>query len=367
MQIAYLRPRNTRANRGLIPVKLPKRIQFCQDLLNQMAKQQARMLAPEPQSTSGTTGTLPDALVRQFLVHLESERGASQFTRRNYLQALTQFHIWHLKERHGPPQWRKLDRDSFRAYLRFLGRTNLSRAAIRLRFAALRTFYRFLVQRGVVETSPAKNLVLPKLAKRLPKFITVQQMHELLQAPFKLLNSNKAQKRGRPFSMSLCLRDVAILETIYSCGLRASELCGLRAADIDWGEKLVRVRGKGRKERLVPIGDPALAAIRNYWQTLPHTPVGQAPVFLSQNHAAPIAPRDLQRRLKRYLVIAGLDPEITPHKLRHSYATHMLDAGADLRSVQELLGHANLATTQVYTHLSTDRLKKVYDATHPRA
>jgi len=332
-----------------------------------MPKSRPDISFDQHRATAGKTAVVSDALVKRFIVHLETERGASQFTKRNYLQALAEFYNWYIKERLGPPDWQKLDRDSFRAYLRFLGRTNLSRAAIRLRFAALRTFYRFLMRHGLVAASPVKNLALPKLAKRLPKFLTVQQIHQLLQAPFKLLELNKAKKRGRPLAIALCMRDVAILETIYSCGLRVSELCGLRAADIDWSEQLVCVRGKGRKERLVPIGAPALAAIRNYWQMLPRPPAGQAPVFLSQNHETPIAPRDLQRRLKRYLVLAGLDPEITPHKLRHSFATHLLDAGADLRSVQELLGHANLATTQVYTHLSTERLKKVYDATHPRA
>jgi integrase/recombinase XerC len=158
------------------------------------------------------------------------------------------------------------------------------------------------------------------------------------------------------------------LETIYSCGLRISELCGLTAGDINWNEQLVRVRGKGKKERLVPIGGHALAAIRNYWGRLRQAPHNNAPVFLSQaEKSAPLSPRLLQQRLKKYLIIAGLDPCLTPHQLRHSYATHLLDAGADLRSVQELLGHAHLATTQVYTHLTTERLKRAYDEAHPRA
>ncbi|MCS7338560.1 MAG: tyrosine recombinase XerC [Verrucomicrobiae bacterium] len=316
---------------------------------------------------AGASGAALDARARRFLEHLATERGASVYTRRNYEHALREFIGWHVQERQSPPQWDRLDRDTFRAYLRYLGLRNLSRAAIRLRFAALRTFFRYLMRHGVVAGSPLKNLALPKPGKRLPKFLTLRQVQDLLHAPFKLLAARKGGKRGRPIAPVLCLRDVAILETLYSCGLRVSELCGLRAADIDWSEKLVRVRGKGMKERLVPIGEPALAAIRNYWQMLPRPPEGEAPVFLSQSGDAPIAPRDLQRRLKRYLVMAGLDPEITPHKLRHSFATHMLDAGADLRSVQELLGHARLVTTQVYTHLGTDRLKKVYDATHPRA
>jgi integrase/recombinase XerC len=184
----------------------------------------------------------------------------------------------------------------------------------------------------------------------------------------KPLAEKKQNGRGRPISAAVCFRDVAALETIYSCGLRISELCGLRADDIDWNEQLVRVRGKGRKERLVPIGAPALEAIRNYWSLLTPAPAGQSPAFLSSGkRPVPLAPVVLQQRLKKYLATAGLDPTLTPHKLRHSYATHLLDAGADLRSVQELLGHAHLVTTQIYTHLTTERLKKAYDAAHPRA
>lgn len=211
-------------------------------------------------------------------------------------------------------------------------------------------------------------MALPKVGKRLPKFLTREQILSLLNAPLKPLSDRKEKHRGRPVSASICFRDVAIIETIYSCGLRASELSGLLANDIDWGERLVRVRGKGRKERLVPIGEPALKAIQNYWSTLPQPPSGQSPVFLAHTRKpAPVSTRDLARRLKKYLVIASLDPALTPHKLRHSYATHLLDAGADLRSVQELLGHAHLVTTQVYTHLTTERLKRAYDAAHPRA
>jgi integrase/recombinase XerC len=165
-----------------------------------------------------------------------------------------------------------------------------------------------------------------------------------------------------------CYRDVAVLEVIYSCGLRIGELCGLRAEDIQWGEAMVRVRGKGKKERLVPIGGPALSAIRNYWRMLAQPPSGNEPVFLAGAAAGrAVSVRNLQVRLKQHLATAGLDPALTPHKLRHSYATHLLDGGADLRSVQELLGHAHLATTQVYTHVTTDRLKRAYDAAHPRA
>ena len=323
-----------------------------------------------------------DRWLRKFLAHLATERGASAYTQRNYRDALNEFVRWHLgvqpapsppAEKSGAGQsavaWEKLQRDDFRSYLRFLGRNNLGRAATRLRFSALRTFYKFLVRYGVMESSPVKNLALPKPDRRLPKYLTREQMLDLLAAPARLLDTQKRRKGpGRPISAAVCLRDVAVLETIYSCGLRVSELCGLRVEDIDGSEQLVRVRGKGKKERLVPIGQPALRAIQNYWAKLKQPPAGTSPVFFADTkRAAPLQPVQLSRRLKQYLVIAGLDPGLTPHKLRHSYATHLLDAGADLRSVQELLGHAHLITTQVYTHVTTERLKKAYDAAHPRA
>jgi len=309
-----------------------------------------------------------DRWIGKFLAHLATDRGASAYTQRNYRDALVEFCRWHAQERNQPPAWETLQRDDFRSYLRFLGRKNLGRAAIRLRFSALRTFYKFLIRRGAVAVTPIRNLALPQPARRLPKFLTPQQMLGLLDAPLKPLTAKTEARRGRPISASICYRDVAILETIYSCGLRVSELSGLRAEDIDWNERLVRVRGKGRKERLVPIGEPALKAIHDYWSTLPQPPAGATPAFLAQTKkTSPVRPIDLARRLKKHLATAGLDPALTPHKLRHSYATHLLDAGADLRSVQELLGHAHLVTTQVYTHLTTERLKKAYDAAHPRA
>ncbi len=308
-----------------------------------------------------------DEWLGKFFQHLAAARGASAYTQRNYRQALNEFSKWYHEERKQVPNWSSLGRDDFRAYLRYLGRHELGRAAIQLRFCALRTFYKFLIRNGVAVSSPIKNLSLPKLAKRLPQFLTARQMECLLNAPLKLLPAGD-NKKGRVDAALLCRRDVAILETIYSCGLRISELCGLQAADIDWSERLVRVRGKGKKERLVPIGEPALNAIRMYWDLLSQMPGGQSPVFFaSSKRFRPVSARDLQLRLKKYLAITGLDPHLTPHKLRHSYATHMLDAGADLRSVQELLGHAHLATTQVYTHLTTERLKRAYDQAHPRA
>jgi site-specific recombinase XerD len=269
---------------------------------------------------------------------------------------LAGFHAWFSQERKSPPAWADLQRDDFRSYLRFLGRQNLGRAAIALRFSALRTFYKFLIRHGGTSSSPIRNISLPKTGRRLPQFLTPQQMLDLLNAPLRTLAPAPEKSRGRPVSIAAKYRDVAILETIYSCGLRISELCGLSAANINWSEGLVRVLGKGKKERLLPIGPPALKAIENYWRLLKVRPTGAEPVFLGET-----------KKLKSYLAAAGLDPSITPHKLRHSYATHLLDAGADLRSVQELLGHAHLVTTQVYTHVSTDRLRKAYQAAHPRA
>jgi site-specific recombinase XerD len=322
-----------------------------------------------------------DPWVARFLQHLAAERSASEHTRRNYAQALREFVRWFETERGAPPDWTRLERDDFRAYLRFLGRENLARASVHLRFSALRSFYRFLLRRGAVAQTPVRNLALPKTGKRLPRHLTVQQVADLLAAPFRDMDAaaqaaqtraaaapGRRRARGRPISPVVRYRDAAMLETIYSCGLRISEVCGLRAADIDWSEQLVRVRGKGRKERLVPIGAPALRAIQAYWERLPQPPAGNTPVFLADNRRrSPVNVCAFTRKFKRYLALAGLDPGLTPHKLRHSFATHLLDAGADLRSVQELLGHAHLTTTQVYTHVTTERLKKAYDAAHPRA
>ena len=309
-----------------------------------------------------------DPWVSKFLAHLATDRGASVYTQRNYRQALMEFHQWLAMERPTLPPWEKLERDDFRSYLRFLGRRRLGRAAIALRFSALRSFYKYLIRHGAAVSSPLKNLSLPKPGQRLPKFLTVQQMKDLLTAPFQRLAGPRRKSAGRPVSMAACYRDVAILETIYSCGLRVGELCGLRVVDLDPAEQLVCVRGKGRKERRVPISRTALIAIERYWENLPSRPAGTSPVFLSQTKkVSPLSHVMLQRRLKTYLALAGLDPTLTPHKLRHSYATHLLDAGADLRSVQELLGHAHLVTTQVYTHVTTDRLKRAYEQAHPRA
>ena len=310
---------------------------------------------------------IKDKWLDEFMRHLKVGGSASIYTERNYLQVLLEFYRWYRDEHQKTPVWGALQRDDFRGYLRFLGRSRLGRAAIQLRFSALRSFYKFIVRRGVVDVSPIKNIALPRQAKRLPRFVTAVQMLDLLKAPLQELNSLRKTSK-ETISEIPFIRDVAILETIYSGGMRISELCDLRADDIDWSGQVIRVRGKGKKERLVPVGQPALEAIQSYWDLLPVAPVGNSPVFLAnERKCSPIYPRLIQLRLKQYLSAASLDPNLTPHMLRHSYATHLLDAGADLRSVQELLGHAHLVTTQVYTHVTTDRLKRAYDKAHPRA
>ena len=308
--------------------------------------------------------TTIDPLAGKFLQSLDS-KGGSVYTERNYRQALVEFSAWAGKQQGGALDWTTLRRDDFRYFLRFLGRGKLSRAAIQLRFSAFRSFYRFLIREGVLSASPVRNLALPKLEKRNPIFLTVNQFEALADAPSKEM---RAASRANDFDPVIYFRDAAILEVIYSCGLRVSELCQLCAGDIDRPEQMVRVRGKGKKERLVPIGKPALEAITDYWQRAGFSPDAGMPVFWANaKNIRPLSPRTVQLRLKKYLRSAGLDPNLTPHKLRHSFATHILDAGADLRSVQELLGHAHLATTQVYTHITTERLKKSYQKAHPRA
>ena len=318
-----------------------------------------------------------DGLSREFLEHLATERSASDYTIRNYTRALVEFTDWCANDGKAPVEWINLTRDEFRGYLRYLGRKDFGRATIQNRFSTLRSFYKFLVRRGLIVASPIRDISLPKQASRLPTFATVAQMVALLDAPMRLCRTKQAERDAksdeagksrtsidvRPFR-----RDVAILEVIYSSGLRISELCSLLGQDVKVDERVVRVLGKGRKERIVPIGEPALREIRNYHGTLGFKPTGDDPVFFANHESrTPVYPRIIQLRLKKYLTEAGLDPALSPHKLRHSYATHLLDAGADLRSVQELLGHAHLVTTQVYTHVTTDRLKKAYDAAHPRA
>jgi len=227
---------------------------------------------------------------------------------------------------------------------------------VRLHFAALRTFFRFLTERHGLKDNPLKQVQLPKMDRGLPVVLSRQQIDALLAAPLTMEKSDRAPKW-------MPQRDAAILELFYSSGLRLAEVAALDVRDADEFTESVRVLGKGRKERVVPVGDLALKAIQKYRQA---AGVNVGPLFINKSRRR-LSTRNMQESLKRYLAFAGIPRTISLHKLRHSFATHMLDAGADLRSVQSLLGHASLSTTQIYTHVTTERLKKAYDDAHPRA
>lgn len=322
---------------------------------------------------AGTPDTPTDpvrmAEVDGFVRHLEVERHASGYTVRNYSSALDEFTRWHRDTCGQAPAWTALTRDILRLYLRWLGRQQYDAASIALRFSALRSFFRWLMREGKLESSPARQIRLPRAPRRLPKYLPEDDVPRLLAAPVaEFQRERDSANPGSRVDPVPFLRDRALLELLYSSGLRISEACGLKAADLDRRSRIVRVLGKGRKEREVPVGEPALDALDAYWSAARHDGDPRLPVFLARaDHTDPVRPAEIQRRLKRYLAAAGLDPALTPHKLRHSFATHLLNHGADLRSVQELLGHARLQTTEVYTHVSAARLKAVYDAAHPRA
>ena len=232
----------------------------------------------------------------------------------------------------------------------------LKRATIRLRFSALRSFYKFLVLRRGLPHSPVAEVRLPKPERSLPVVLNLAQVVELLELPLKLPVDPKTP-------LWLPMRDAAILELFYSCGLRIAELLSLDVKDLDFIGETVRVVGKGSKQRIVPVGGPAVAAIQRYRQA---AVVTGGPLFLSKLRRR-ITQQAVDQLLKKYLKLSSIPFAISPHKLRHSFATHLLDAGADLRSVQALLGHASLSTTQIYTHVTKERLKTAYDDAHPRA
>jgi integrase/recombinase XerC len=291
-----------------------------------------------------------DPLVEEFLRYLAEERNASPRTLKAYRQALIGFRA------ENKTSWKKCRPDDFRDYLFALMKREQARAYVRLQFSALRTFYQFLTARKKLRRNPVREVQLPKLEKKLPLVLTRQQIEELIAAPFKV-----AKNRAAPGWMPL--RDVAIMELFYSSGLRLSELASLDVADLDPYTESVRVFGKGRKERVCPVGFPALEAISRYRAA---ANVHAGPLFINKARKR-ISARSIWLVLKRYLRHTSIPISISPHKLRHSFATHMLDRGADLRSVQALLGHASLSTTQIYTHVTVERLKKAYADAHPRA
>lgn len=304
-------------------------------------------------SAEDQVATAPDkdGAVEEFLRYLDVERNASPRTITAYQQALTAFRA-QAKGR----AWKDCVADDFRDYLFNAMKKRQARSYIRLQFSAFRAFYRFLIERKGLARDPVRELELPKAEKKLPLVLTRQQIDELLAAPLKL-----PKQQAAPGWMPL--RDAAIMELFYSSGLRLSELASLNVADVDLYTESVRVLGKGRKERVCPVGAPALESVSRYRAA---ANVQSGPLFINKSRSR-ISPRSIWLTLKRYLHQTSIPISISPHKLRHSFATHILDAGADLRSVQALLGHASLSTTQIYTHVTVDRLKRAYDDAHPRA
>lgn len=291
-----------------------------------------------------------DKLAEEFFRHLTVERNASPRTLKAYRQALTAFRAQNQKP------WKQCTAENFRDYLFAVMKRGQARSYVRLQFSALRAFYKFLVDRKKLRIDPLRQLHLPKVEKKLPLVLTRQQVEELLAAPLKI-----DKQRAAPEWMPL--RDVAVMELFYSSGLRLSELAALNVEDVDLYTESVRVFGKGRKERVCPIGAPALDAIQKYRAA---ANVHSGALFINKLRKR-ISSHSIWLVLKRYLPHTSIPISISPHKLRHSFATHMLDRGADLRSVQALLGHASLSTTQIYTHVTIERLKKAYAEAHPRA
>jgi integrase/recombinase XerC len=294
--------------------------------------------------------------IRAFMRFLEGERNASAETVRNYSSDLRQLSAFLRKSGEGghPITPARVTTDDIRRYLHWLDRHGEKASSLARKLASIRSFYRFLIGRGLVSANPAEDIRSPKLPKPLPRVLTKDDADSLMEIP---------DERSW-----LSLRDRALLETLYSTGARVSEAVGMNWSDLDPVEGLVRVRGKGAKERIVPIGEVALLAVQRYRDALPATVArceSSAPVFVN-HRGGRLTTRSVARLVTRYSGrLAG--GAVSPHALRHSCATHLLDEGADLRSIQEMLGHASLSTTQKYTHLAADQLAAVYDRAHPRA
>tara|TARA_R110002096_G_scaffold85802_14_gene197894 strand:+ start:2603 stop:3508 length:906 start_codon:yes stop_codon:yes gene_type:complete len=293
-----------------------------------------------------------DSRVESFLEYLSVEKNSSDRTLTNYEHALNVF-----KDSHNSfLGWEQLDAEHFRDYLFDCMKGGWARSTIRLHFSALRSFYKFQTRRGGMSHNPLIEVELPKAEKRLPVVLNQQQVTELLELPFKVDQPKQA-------ALWTAQRDAAILELFYSSGIRLAELTSLNVEDFDFHNECVRVFGKGSKERICPVGTPASNAIHVYRNA---AEVMKGALFLSKLRRR-MTTRAVSNIFKKYHALSNIPVNISPHKLRHSFATHLLDHGADLRSVQALLGHASLSTTQIYTHVSIERMKQVYQKAHPRA
>jgi integrase/recombinase XerC len=291
-----------------------------------------------------------DVWIERFEEHLQLERNLSPHTLAAYGRDLREFQAFLRAQKPGQGELLgQIDQILLRRYLALLHKKN-SKTSIARKLAALRTFFRYLLREGVLETNPGELVGTPRREKSLPKTLSVDEAFALME--------------GGEGDDLLALRDRAIVETLYSCGLRVSELTGLDVRGLDLEQGLVRVSGKGRKERIVPVGSKACQALRDYLDARGNPPQ-DAPLFLN-HRGGRLTPRSVERNLKGQLLQGGVTKNATPHSLRHSFATHLLDGGADLRAIQELLGHASLSTTQKYTQVSVDQLLAVYDRAHPR-
>jgi integrase/recombinase XerC len=294
--------------------------------------------------------------IAQFLRYLQVERGASPHTIKGYREDLTASAQYFADENGVTPDPATLSAVDLRSLLSALHEAGFAKTSIARKLASLRSFYRFGQREGWVTSNPARALRNPRKGRQLPHFLTTDEIGQLLAAP--------------PARSAMGLRDRAILETLYSAGLRVSELVGLNDGDMDLVQGVLRVRGKGRKERLAPLGSHAIAALQAWLKVrtvAPREPQGrEAPAFTNR-FGTRLTTRSVGRMLEKYLRQTALDTRTSPHTLRHSFATHLLDRGADIRSVQELLGHKSLVTTQIYTHVSTANLRAAYEKAHPRA
>jgi integrase/recombinase XerC len=305
-----------------------------------------------------------EQLIEQFLEHLRYERNVSGHTLRNYASDLEQFvdHVAPADPKSGVrkfPELKNVDHLTIREWLAELHSAQKKKASIARKLAALRTFFQFLVREGLLESNPAKLVSTPRQEKKLPKHLSIEEAIKFIETP--------------DIKTDLGKRDRAMLELMYATGVRVAELTTLNLADIDFRNQLVRVTGKRRKQRIVPFGDPAASAIRDYLKVrdkfLLNSPISERDdeaLFLNYQGTR-ITTRSVGRMVEKYIKICAGVHRISPHALRHSFATHLLDSGADLRDIQELLGHARLSTTQVYTHVSMEKLVEVYDKAHPKA
>ncbi|NLB56645.1 MAG: tyrosine recombinase XerC [Lentisphaerae bacterium] len=313
-----------------------------------------------------------DPNVAAFVDYLETQRNYSEHTLNGYLSDITQFaEIMRDGDKELPIPWAEADKFTARKFVVFFQKQGLAPSSVSRKISSLKSFYRFLLREEVVSVNPFYGLISPKQRRALPSVMTLKEVERLLVAPGELQNATAdTSKQDRSWLEYATVRDTAILEVLYSAGMRVGELCSLDESDVDIVSGVALVKGKGKKERLCPLGEPALnaltLAIDKKREMFEKGQFDVKAVFLNR-FGKRLTARSVERLLKKYLTFAGLDPEMSPHSLRHSFATHLLDAGADMRSVQELLGHANLSTTQIYTHVSVERLKQVYREAHPRA